>query len=156
LDQFRKTLGSPSVCFCLWHPPSCRHNSHLCPGGASPPDPPSSSLTRALILFHNQILGGVPRFFGTKILSFFSPGLGLREGWRRLIRYRSFFEFDSKCRRNLINYDFFWSNCAKLKLCFCRLSQKTTATLFWIAKPGLWKIVQFGSNSFFLLCHLSK
>ena len=89
LDQVRKTLGSPSVCFCLWPPPSCKHNYHLCPGGPAPRTPPRAR-SREPSFFFTIKSSGVYQDFPVQNLPFFSPGLGLREGWLRLIRYRFF------------------------------------------------------------------
>ena len=74
--------------------------------GGQPPGPPLELAHASPHSFSQSNPRGCTKIFCTKS-ALFSPGLGLREGWLRLIRYRSFFEFDRKCRRNLINYDFF-------------------------------------------------
>ena len=60
--------------------------------GGQPPGPPLELAHASPHSFSQSNPRGCTKilFLGTKILPFFSPGLGLRKGWLRLIRYRSF------------------------------------------------------------------
>jgi len=65
-------LSAAQACFCLWPPPSCRHNSHLCPGGPAPRTPPRARSRE-------------PSFFFTIKSS----------GWTKDSRYKNSFFFKS-------------------------------------------------------------